>query len=133
MVVAFFIGVSYGKSRAGVKINQSIRDGEMRNMQLGGNLGSQRGRGMQGGGFVAGEILSMDDKSLTLKLMNGGSKIIFFSTTTKVSKSVESAISDLAVGGNVMISGTANPDGSITAESLQLRPTSMRIEARPNN
>ncbi|OQA36365.1 MAG: hypothetical protein BWY53_00570 [Parcubacteria group bacterium ADurb.Bin326] len=71
--------------------------------------------------MAMGEILSKDDQSLTIKLTNGGSKIVFFSSSTEIGKEVSASIQDLEVGKAVTASGAANDDGSIVAKTIQLR------------
>lgn len=91
------------------------------------NGGGRTGQGMRGGanggnGVVSGEILSKDATSMTVSLRAGGSKIVLYSPTTKVEKTVDGTIADAVVGKSLMITGTANPDGSISASSIQIRP-----------
>lgn len=74
------------------------------------------------GGVVAGEIVSIDENGVTVKLRDGGSKVVFFSGATTVTKQAEGTRADLAEGVSVIVEGTANQDGSITANSVQIRP-----------
>lgn len=83
--------------------------------------GTQRMAG-GAGGFTGGQIISKDAQSITVKSSDGSSKIVFFSDTTKIMKSAESSSDDLVTGEQVTINGAANPDGSITAQTIQLRP-----------
>ena len=108
----FFIGYKVGKGG-----NSFAKNG----MDFpGGNM--QRGDGMtKNGGMASGEIIAKDDTSVTIKLNNGGSKIVFYSETTDVSKTIEGAAADLEVGKTIMASGITNTDGRITAKTIQLR------------
>lgn len=74
------------------------------------------------GGFISGEVLSKDDKSLTIKNRDGGSTIVYFDNSSSVGKTVDGSLSDLATGEQVMINGKTNSDGSITAQNIQIRP-----------
>ena len=127
---SFYAGMKYDQSKNPVAAGNTGRfaalspeERQARSQQFGGMMG-MGGRGMRAGqgGFSAGEILSKDDKSITIKLRDGGSKIIFLSDTTKVMKAVDGSSKDLAVGEQVIAAGKTNADGSVTAESVQVRP-----------
>jgi hypothetical protein len=55
-------------------------------------------------------------------MQDGSSKIVYFSDSTMIGKSTQGAASDLNTGEQVMANGTSNPDGSITAQNIQIRP-----------
>ncbi len=110
----FFAGMKYQKSKSPA--------GRLGNFQRTGNgtLG-QRGAD-QGLRPVNGEIINSDDKSITVKLQDGSSKIVFLTDTTAFSKSAEGSKSDLKKGEKVAVFGTENSDGSVTARNVQLNP-----------
>ena len=72
---------------------------------------------------IMGEVLSQDDKSFTVKMPDGGSKIILFSEKTTLHKANDATKSDLKAGEQVSVFGTENPDGSLTAQNIQIGTT----------
>jgi hypothetical protein len=94
-----------------------------------------RGTGANGaalrGGAVSGSILSMDAKSITVKLTDGSSKIVLFSPSTTYSNTITAAQTDLKVGSQVAVFGAANSDGSVTATNIQINPMSFRPQGSP--
>lgn len=124
---SFYGGMKYGQSqspvsrRAGLSQFQNLTPEQRQQFQQ--NGGQRRIGGSQGaGGFTAGEIISKDDKSITVKLGDGGSKIIFYSDSTIIGKMTAGSPADLTVGEQITTTGTANADGSLTAQTIQIRP-----------
>lgn len=118
--ISFWGGMKYDASKTATNqiANRGGQNGFNQN-------GGGRGQGMRGGlngGAVSGEILSVDATSMTLKLRDGGSKIVLFSPSSKVEKTVDGTTADVTTGKTVMVTGTPNPDGSVSATSIQLRP-----------
>jgi hypothetical protein len=129
-VVAGIAIIAGGSFYAGTKYRQNRNPVSAFNRNTGGQEGTRAG----GAGFVSGEIISKDDKSVTVKIpvrqnsagqniagQDGGSKIVLFSDSTQIMKSVAGSTSDLKVGENITVSGAANQDGSVTAQTIQLR------------
>ncbi len=120
-VLSFFGGMKYGQSTALASANPNGQGASQgRNFGAGG-----RGGGPGRGGFTGGQIVSIDKNSMTISARDGSSKIIFFTTATPVMKMVAGTLADLLVGKDVAINGQANSDGSITADSIQLRTAPM--------
>lgn len=84
------------------------------------------GQSRQQQGFrpVAGEILKQDEKSITVKLNNGGSKIVLVTDKTEINKASQATKTDLKIEEKVSLFGTENTDGSVTAQNIQLNPIS---------
>lgn len=74
------------------------------------------------GGAVMGTILSVDPQGITVSTQGASSKIIFVASSTTYMKTSVGKSSDASVGDNVLVTGSANPDGSITARSIDVRP-----------
>ncbi len=119
LAIGFAAGTMYSKSATS---KQAVEvPGSRGNFAPGGQVragGFNRG----GGNAVIGQVLSKDDKSLTVKLNDGGSKIVFYSDTTLISKATTSTVADVSVGNSVMVNGTTNTDGTVTANTIQLNP-----------
>jgi hypothetical protein len=125
-VIAIVVGVL--AFMAGVKYQESKRPSF--NGQF---LGRQGGRQVTGpggnrSGFrpVVGEIIASDDTSVTVKTQDGSTKIIILSAATEINKAAKGDKGDLSSGSRVMVVGTENSDGSVTAQSIQLNPM-MRV------
>lgn len=71
---------------------------------------------------VSGEIISVDDKSITVKLPDSSSKIVFLTDSTVISKSDSATKEDLKAGEKISAFGTVNQDGTVVASSIQLNP-----------
>ncbi len=109
----FFGGMKYQQSKGG-----RGADG-----QPGAN-GQRRGQFGQRNGMrpVAGDIISADDKSITVKMMDGSTKIVLISGSTQINKAATATKTDLKPNEKVAVFGTENSDGSVTAQSIQLNP-----------
>lgn len=105
----FFGGMQYQKSqRSQISVNQQ---------------GRRQGFGQNGANRpVTGDIISADQNGITVKLTDGSSKIVIVSGSTQINKTNPAAKADLTVGQKVMVIGTANSDGSVTAADIQLNP-----------
>ncbi len=122
-VGAFYGGIKYGESK-NEKSGNFPNFGNLSASERQQRFGQMSPNGVRqgNGSFTSGEIISKDEKSLTIKLPDGGSKIIFFSDLTEITKSAKGTGEDFVVGENVIASGEINQDGSITAKTIQLRP-----------
>jgi len=134
----FYGGLSYEKNQAlSPSFFQSLSAAQ-RQQAFGQNAGGAGGRfrgagGAAGGGFTRGKILSQDDKSITVQLADGSSKIIFFSGSTQILKSDTGQKADLAVGKQVSVSGTTGSDGTITASSISIQNIPPAANPAQNN
>ncbi len=116
---AFYGGMKYGQSQ------RRSFNGEQFGSQIPSGNGFGKGTisgNRNGGGMLSGEIIAKDDQSITIKLPGGSSKMVFYSATMEIGKFTSGALTDLAVGENVMVNGETNNDGSVTAQSIQIRP-----------
>jgi uncharacterized protein YneF (UPF0154 family) len=111
----FFGGMKYGESEA----LKNLTPEKMR------EIFQQRGQMFQrqrpGQNFVSGQVISKDEKSLTIKLPDGSTKIVFFSQSTQITKAEEAKIDDVQIGKEISVSGISNEDGSLTARMIQIR------------
>ncbi len=133
---AFYAGMQYGKSKTSANgpagfANLTAEQRQARIQQFGGTNGGGNRNG--DGGFIAGEILAKDDKSITIKLTDGGSKIIFLSDTTEISKNEKGSKDDLAVGKQIMVNGDQNDDGSYNAKTIRLGEIGVLNPPQPAN
>lgn len=122
----FFGGQAYAKN--GRSSGQGEFQGRFQGGRAfeGGNPGVRQGgaaRGQFGGvGFAAGEVLSADETTLTVKMPDGSAKLILLTSSTSFVKQAESSKEDIEPGMNVVVSGEANEDGSVTASNIQVQP-----------
>ncbi len=119
IIAVFYAGMKYGQSQSSYSGNgQAYQQGQGGN-RAGRGMGARGG----GGGGVSGQIVSLDTTSITVQQRDGSSKIVFLAGSTSVTKSAPGSASDLVVGQQVNVMGTANSDGSETAQFVQIRPT----------
>ena len=125
----FYAGMTYGGNNVRAAINSRSQGLST------GNFAGRMGGNRAAVGFTAGQIIAKDANSITVQLMagggsqggsatptTGGSKIVFVDNNTKVTKSVDGTISDLAIGAQISVTGTPNTDGSVNAQAVQIRP-----------
>ncbi len=126
---AFYGGMKYEQSKSPFsdlsRQNFQNLSPEQRQQLFQGNIGEsfQRGIGRgTGSNLLNGKVIDKDEQSLALKMPDGGSKIVFFSDSTQISKTTEGSIDDIEIGKQIMISGEQNSDGSYTAKTIQPSP-----------
>ena len=109
---SFYGGMKYAQSNALSRSGQGIQ-----------NRFSQNGtRTVRTGNFAGGQVVSKDQNSLTVKTQDGSSRIVFIGSGVSVTKSAAGSVSDIKPGDDIIVQGTANADGSVNAQFIQIRP-----------
>lgn len=114
----FLGGMQYQKGNLSASDFTQNGNGNFRQGQRFGTTG-QNGQNFRP---VRGQILSLDNNSLTVKLSDGSSKIVVLSGNTLFFKSTTASANDLKTGDTVNVIGSQNSDGSVTAQDVQINP-----------
>jgi len=123
-IIALVIGIGVGYLGANTlrpTVTQNTRGNFVAGAN-GGNFGSMRGAAGAAGGLLSGTVAKQDAGSLTLNTRDGSSHVVLITPATTVQKSVGGSLSDVVVGNTIIVTGSTNSDGSISASSIQLRP-----------
>lgn len=115
---SFYAGTKVAGNDSRPGFAQMGQNGQMRSAPNA--TGGMQGRPGAMGAGTAGEVIAKDDTSITVKLQDGGSKIVFFTPTTPVTKTVPASTADVAVGEQVLVTGSTNADGSVLAQSIRV-------------
>lgn len=119
-VSAFYGGMQYQKSKRATFTPGQFQNGLNRN-------GVQTRNGFQGNRPVSGEVVSVDDNTITVKTQDGSSKIVIYSDSTKVNKTSDGSVDDIKVGEQAMIIGTESSEGTVIAQNISIGGDVMRI------
>lgn len=124
--IGFWGGVIYKSKNCSFGDFQQFGNMQGREFGVNGNKMMFSGNGsfggmQQKGALISGEIISKDDRSVTVKLRDGGSKLVFFSTSTIFTKFVTGTNNDLSLGDEIVANGNTNQDGSVTAQNIQIK------------
>ncbi len=118
---AFFAGMKYQQSKPS-RFSQQFNGMQGQRTGMMGNRTNLRP--------VSGEIIASDDKSITVKLQDGSSKIVLVSSQTTINKAAQATKDDLKSGEQVAVFGQENSDGSVTAQNIQLNPNFGQKQAK---
>ncbi len=111
----FYGGMTYGQSLSGSAQSASSAYGAGRTTRTISPTGA-----FAGGSATVGTVVSSDATSITIALKSG-SVVAFYSTSTPVMITTSGTRNDIQAGDNITVIGTVNSDGSVTANSIQLR------------
>ncbi|MCO6450932.1 MAG: hypothetical protein J5I90_09125 [Caldilineales bacterium] len=133
---SFYAGTVYGQQQAAATQNANFTPGQGHFPNNGNGApgdfpqgfpeefpqGQQPNRFGGAGGGTFGQIEQIDGDTLTISTQNSGEKQVIVTDTTLIEKNTSVGVSDLETGESVIISGSENDDGSITARSIQVAP-----------
>jgi hypothetical protein len=115
-------GAVFGGSGYFIATQQSSSQNS-RQFAGGQGVGQFRGaRGGAAGNGTFGAIIAKDEKSITVKDQAGSTRIVLLAESSQINKTATGTVADLSIGTNVMVTGEANQDGSLTAQFVQIRP-----------
>jgi len=120
----FFGGMMFQK-------NQAPALGAAGRGNFAGRFGGQGGQNAAAFRPVRGQVLDMSTNSLTVKMSDGSTKLVVLSSSTAFMQSTKAALSDVKTGDTVNVVGTANSDGSVTAQDVQINPPAQGGFGRP--
>jgi len=132
--LGFWGGMSFASSKASAAPSFGQGRGDFANMtqdqmrqrfaENGGGFAGRTGTRSGGtfGGMTIGEVLSKGGQSITVKMPDGSSRIVFYGDSTQVQKTVDGTMDEVTEGATVRVTGTSNDDGSVTAQEIQLMP-----------
>ncbi len=134
---AFYGGMRYGQQSALSDLRSSFQpgsaavqfgDGGQNRLGQNGQPGQFAQRGATGangftGSGVFGTIESIDGDTMVISTGDGQKTTVKTTDTTLIEKNASVSISELAQGETVVVSGSKNDDGSLTARSVQVAPT----------
>jgi hypothetical protein len=84
-----------------------------------GQAGGQQKAQRAASNMANGEVLTVEEGSLTIKLADGGSRIVLLGKDAVVSYCAEAELSTVQPGTSLLATGEANADGSLTARFIQ--------------
>jgi hypothetical protein len=118
----FYGGVTYQKAQAPAGLAGRFSGGGGFGGAGGlGGAGGAAGARPGGSNVTTGTVIAQDAQSITVKTSTGGSKTVFVSAQTEISKQQVLTASDVKVGDQVAAFGTA-ANGGIDARMLQIVP-----------
>ena len=126
---SFFLGKSVGAPGFNpAKIGAGLEAGRGFGQKDGSPMlgARQQGAGKRGAGMVAGEIVRIDDDTITVKVGTDGSRLILLSDATAVNACGPATTNALEVGKQIMVNGTTGDDGSVTAKTIQISDSEPR-------
>ncbi|MBP7964275.1 MAG: hypothetical protein KBG20_18055 [Caldilineaceae bacterium] len=129
---SFYAGMVYGQGQGGTDTAQADQISAFATARANGEApaaGQFGGRGQrdatgaaQAGGNTFGEIESIADGVITITTNAGATVQVQVADTTLIEKNASVTVNELEVGETVIVSGSENADGSITARSVQVSP-----------
>lgn len=122
LVVGLGVGYEGAHAFAAPAKNTAFARGNFTGGGAAGAFGARTGGNQAMGGLLTGTVASKDAGSITLNTRDGSSHVVLTTPDTTVQKSVQGALTDVAVGATVIVTGATNSDGSVSATSIQLRP-----------
>jgi len=133
LVIGFGLGTLFQKTRLqssfGNRTGQFQVGEGMGNRAVGNRnipTGQGNGTGLRdgtGSGAVFGEVTKIDDTSITIKTIDGSSKIVLLSESTVFNKSALASKTDLTVGSQVRVDGTTDSNiGSVSGKTIEIDP-----------
>jgi hypothetical protein len=115
----FYLGTFYQKARTAATMGMRGQFGNLQRPDGADGL-QRRFFDQQQGRPFTGEIIAKDEKSITIKLRDGSSKIIMLPDKATIRKFTDGTKDDLKQGEQVFVTGEENSDGSVTANTVQI-------------